>query len=110
MMVYADIIAFSMVGSENMPLLCAIHLEPYGLLCHRQFNEIHYHHLQVEEIDHVEIHLTNTFSKPNDFRDECTPLPSYTLGVIIIVEKKLREWQLIRNEGWQRKQIDTQVL
>ena len=40
MMVYTDIIAFSMVGSENMPLLNTIHLEPDGLPCHRQFNEI----------------------------------------------------------------------
>ena len=69
MMVYTDIKAFSMVGSENMPLLYTIHLEPDGLPCHRQFNEIQYHHLQVEEIDHVEIHLTNTFGKPMDFRD-----------------------------------------
>ena len=64
MMVYTNIIVFSMVGSENMPLLHTIHLEPDGLPCHRQFNEIQYHRLRVEEI-----HLTNTFGKPMDFRD-----------------------------------------
>ena len=69
MMVYTDIIAFSTVGSENIPLLHTIHLEPDGLPCHRQFNEIQYHRLRVEEIDHIEIHLTNTFRKPMDFRD-----------------------------------------
>ena len=69
MMVYTDIIAFSMVGSENMPLLHTIHLEPDRLPCHRQFNEIQYHHLRVEEIHHILIHLTHTFRKPMDFRD-----------------------------------------
>ena len=69
MMVYTDIIAFSMVSSENMPLLHTIHLEPDGLPCHRQFNEIEYHHLRVEEIDHVEIYLMNTFGKPMDFME-----------------------------------------
>ena len=69
MMVYTDIIAFSTVGSENMPFLHTIHLEPDGLPCHRQFNEIQYHCLWLEETDHVEIHLTNTFGKPIDFRD-----------------------------------------
>ena len=45
MMVYTDIIAFSTVGSENMPLLHTVHLEAGGKPCHRQFNEIQYHRL-----------------------------------------------------------------
>jgi len=70
MMVYTNIIDFCTVGSENMPLLRTIHLDPDGLPCHRQFNEIQYHPLRVEEIDHIEIHLMNTFGKPMDFKEE----------------------------------------
>ena len=58
-----------MVGSENMPLFRTIHLEPDGLPCHRQFNKVQYHRLRVEEIDHVEIYLMNTFGKEMDFRE-----------------------------------------
>ena len=97
MMVYTKIIAFSMVRSENMPLLHVIHLEPDGLPCHRQFNKIQYHRLRVEETDHIEIHLTNTFNKPMDLETEHTPLPCYTLGMVIM-EKKPRGWKLIQNK------------
>ena len=69
MMIYTDLISFSTMGSENMPLLRTIHLDSDGYPCHRQFNEIQYHRLRVQEIDHIDIHLMNTFGKPMDFRE-----------------------------------------
>ena len=62
MFVYPNIIQYSTVGSENMPLLCKVYLDPGGgMPCNRQFKQIQYHLLRVEEIDHIDILLKNLF-------------------------------------------------
>ena len=69
MFVYTNIIQFSTVGSENMPLLCTVYLEPGGFPCNRQFKQIQYHLLRVEEMDHIEILLKNSFGHDMDFKE-----------------------------------------
>ena len=69
MLVYTNIIQYSTVGSENMPLLRTVYLDPGGMPCNRQFKQIQYHLLRMEEIDHIEILLKNSFGHDMDFKE-----------------------------------------
>ena len=68
MFVYTNIIQYSTVGSENMPLLRTVYLDLGGMPYNRQFKQIQYHLLRVEEIDHIDILLKNSFGHDMDFK------------------------------------------